>query len=172
MKISMQYTRNPEAPSRDKFHALLQKEPGYYLPLREQFPARIKATGPAGPYRPEMIRTLPGIYNALVWGGGNSSHKVLQHQRIVFTSWDDLSSTVDSIIVDPHIPVASRADPYFCSAQPYGHTNRNRNIEQAKVYWASMCDRKWTEFTSSHTRPTFSATLQYFQPRRDNQDIF
>lgn len=171
-KTAREYVQNPHTPSDDKFRKLLQQDPGYYLPIRDKAPDRLKSIGSSGPYTQDEIRTTRGIFSALVWRGVTHRSEFFDDHRILFDDWDDFDDLVQSILDSPDIAVASREDEYFCSNRPYGQVNKDRSIDQVKVYWTSITQRRWEEFLSGHSPLAFSAMLQYFRPRKDAQKVF
>lgn len=171
-RTSLAYVESPSSPPQDDYHAKLHLLPDYYLPIRERAPCRIRAKGQGGMYEAGVIKTLPGIFSAVVFRAVTYRSSFFLNHRMVFNSWDDLTTAIDEILQSTDYIGMKRDDEYFGLMRMYGRPNPDRSIELAKTYYESLKERRWPEFCSTSPRPTFAVTLQYFTPKRGEKSIF
>jgi hypothetical protein len=92
--------------------------------------------------------------------------------NIVFEDLDEYKDTVKDIVSADEDPDFNAEDPYFCNIRAYGTPNPNRSIKNADVYYATIIERNWPEFTALNPRPTFSQMLAWFRPKKAESTLF
>ncbi|KAF5331339.1 hypothetical protein D9611_011839 [Ephemerocybe angulata] len=166
-RVALLFIRGSSGTGQGPFRNLLAQDADYYLPIREKAPSRVRATSSEGPYAPATITTVHGIFSALVWRGATYRSEFSKKHGMVYDSWDELSSTIDTIIKDSRRPLKMESE-YFASMRAYGQPVKKRTIENGKDYWRSIQDRRWDAFCASSPKRTFSQTIQYFRPAKSD----
>lgn len=168
-KISLQYLVDPSTPSTDKFFQLLQRDPDFYLPIRDRAPARIRSSSIGGPYHASVIRTNSGIFSALLWRGITYRSEFFYDNPMVYSSWQALEETVTNIINMTGDRNFTMKSAYFCKKDAYGQPAAKREMSLAEKYWSSLQERHWDAFAHEDLAltdrlPTFTNTIEYFRP--------
>ncbi|KAF6750466.1 hypothetical protein DFP72DRAFT_1072189 [Ephemerocybe angulata] len=162
---ALEYTRDPDQVTDDKFIQLLQGDADFYLPIREKAPSRVRSRSELGPYRAEVITTPAGIFSAVVWRAITYRSEFSKNHSMTFESSEALAALVRSITEANPTAAAkqnSKGNTYFCDRKAYGQPTR-RSMDLHPLYWDSIQQKVWSKFVHANPKPTFSAAIKYFQ---------
>lgn len=163
-RLSIEFVRDSAANPQDPFASLLRDDSDFYLPIREQATSRIRSRSSIGPYFPgdDRIRTLPGIYSAVIWRAITyRSDFSRDHSTMYFANPDALDAAIDSIISQNPGSNMTPDNKYFCNKGAYG-TPTKRTMDNRHVYWKDLKTTKYVELVAQGRQPTFSDVTRVF----------
>ncbi|KAF8161995.1 hypothetical protein BJ912DRAFT_1150789 [Pholiota molesta] len=125
--------------------------PERYSPFREQTPSRERMKGADGPFSQDRIKTIPGIFSAILWRAVSFRTPFALNEQTVF---EDINEFEDLIAQIPD-------REYYCNMAAYGTPDAKRGAINAKIYWDSLNKSSWLEYCKSEDH-TFKDTLDFF----------
>lgn len=135
---------------------LLEHEGDKYLPFREHAPTREHIKAPGGPFSPEHVRTIEGVFSAVVNRVITFNTKFSREGRTLFTSPTDFYRAVDDMGY-------SNVVDYFNKAA-YGQNNSRKRLDLVDQYWDEVeKEPRWPGLESSSPIP-FMKCFDYFFP--------
>ncbi|KAH6894930.1 hypothetical protein BKA70DRAFT_1439101 [Coprinopsis sp. MPI-PUGE-AT-0042] len=113
----------------NNFVHAVQRHTDLYLPFRDHAASRRRILAPGGPFSPEHLRTVAGLFSALVYRGITHNLPYLR---------DSNPSTATRLFIDFNHFV-STVKPYeskhICNVSAYGSASRARKPANARSYW-------------------------------------
>lgn len=122
--------------SNQKLQSLLVENADKYSPFREHAPTRINMRSIDGPFSSANIKTVPGIFSALVCRGVTFGTNFSRLGRTLFTSPDDFQNAVD---VCPQV----KSVKDYCDPRAYGTNNYKRSPNLVNIYWDKLRENPW-----------------------------
>ncbi|KAF9470199.1 hypothetical protein BDN70DRAFT_939938 [Pholiota conissans] len=134
--------------------------PEQHYPFREQLSARKRMMSMGGPFHTNNIRTLPGIFSAIIWRAITYRTEFSEAEKMLFVNIDDWNATVSKI--------PSAVTGYICNKAAYGSTNPGRSEKLVPVYWKQVQNLEWEAYCRREETTTFQDTMRLFSGRNDN----
>ena len=138
-----------------KLAEILQNQPDKFLCFRELAPSRERSKSADGPYRSDLIRTIVGIFSAVVWRGITFATEFAMRGPMVFTSAEHFKSLTSGL------PVS-----YVCDKAAYGRSNPGRDAKLVDQYWDSLKGDTWERFVSNRVVPFMECWLFFVAERK------
>lgn len=128
-----------------------------YMPFREHAPTRLHLTSPDGPFSPEHVRTLEGLFSAIVNRAITFNTPFLKKGRTLFRSPEDFYAAVDDF--------GCVEEEEYCDKKAYGkQSNCHKKVELAEQYWDAVTDGPpWPVLAAKAPIP-FINCFNYFYP--------
>ncbi|KAF8956817.1 hypothetical protein BDZ97DRAFT_1925083 [Flammula alnicola] len=138
------------------YEALMTK-PDYFCPFREHAPTRIHVRGSDGPFAPSVVRTLEGVFSALVDRSITFGTEFSRNCRTFFTSADDFREACRS--------TGETAPRYFCDPGAYGRYNPKKKTDLVDEYWRELQENRWPGLdVLVGERIPFMVCFRFFRP--------
>ncbi|KAF8949685.1 hypothetical protein BDZ97DRAFT_1935102 [Flammula alnicola] len=133
----------------------LHNNPDHFSPFRESAPTRTNMRSGGGPFAPDNVRTLAGVFSALVSRGITFGTEFSRRGRSLFTSPDDFRAACRD---------TGRRDPqYFCNPSAYGRYNPRRSTSFVDDYWKLLQIHRWPALDDAGLIP-FMVCFRFFKP--------
>lgn len=140
----------------DGLDDLLDNNGDSYMPFREHGPTRQHMQKAGGPFSPENVRTVEGVFSAVVCRAITFNTEFSRHGRTLFTSPEDFFRAVEDY-------GCTKVEDY-CNPGAYGQHNSRKKAELVSLYWNAInTGTEWPGLKA--TSPiTFTECFEYFYP--------
>ncbi|KAF8949810.1 hypothetical protein BDZ97DRAFT_1934993 [Flammula alnicola] len=136
-------------------HSLLAGSPGIIHDTGTYRCTRTNMRSGRGPFAPDNVRTLAGVFSALVSRGITFGTEFSRRGRSLFTSPDDFRAACRD---------TGRRDPqYFCNPSAYGRYNPRRSTSFVDDYWKLLQIHRWPALDDAGLIP-FMVCFRFFKP--------
>jgi hypothetical protein len=159
---------DPSVPPESEWTSLMRRvanSPDEYLPFREHAPSRAKVKESGGPFDPDFLRTMHGLFSILLWRGITFGCAfVIDHPTNRFTSLEEFLAVVEG---------NHDKDPsYFCKMNIYTTPIAGRSIELAADYWeaAQLEADNWVNLVNS-ANLTYTDLFKFFTKNKDSAPV-
>lgn len=135
---------------------ILDENEDKFSPFREFGPTMVNMRKSDGPFSPDHLQTVSGLFSALVCRGITFGTVFSRRGRTVFHSPQDFDQAVAecSLVSKPE---------HYCDPGAYGQSNHKRSPDLARIYWDRLHKFPWDGLTTDEPIPFWDA-YRYFCP--------